>query len=191
MKDLSNLPSQPEEIKEAPEGTSESAPSIWSTITEEQKAVHINTLIVACVDNIYRNNPVLWIWAPQGSTQEVTKLWIESMTRQLGNTLDPNDPTTQLYFPDVQENDTVAIPSLYTKELKVGNDLLKFTRELADLAEVDINNIHAQIGLDVPSMKGLLLFWRIGMPAMLKRLEQQQQEKAGPKVSKGGILLPH
>ena len=202
MMDLSELPSQPDPISFTPTESTESSgeaqeapapqvvPAVWSTITEEQKAVHIQSLILSCVDNIYRNNPVLWLWVPVGSKEEITKTWIETMTRQLGGTIDPTSATTQLYFPNVKEDADVAVPSLYTQELKVGNDLLQFTRELASLAGVDINNVHAQVGLDIPSMKGLLLFWNIGMPAMLKKLQQQQEVAASPKVSKGGILLP-
>ena len=197
--DLSALPSQPEDLKFTPnaipaEPEEQPEPqvvaAVWDTITDEQKDVHLQSLIVACVDNIYRNNPVLWIWVPIGSKEEVTKIWVDRMTKQLGGSLDPTSATTQLYFPDVKEDPAVAVPSLYTQELKIGNDLLQFTRELASFAEVDINNIHTQVGLDIPSMKGLLLFWNIGMPAMLKKLQQLQETSAGPKVSKGGILLP-
>lgn len=193
MMDLSALPDQSKVQSlgadaPAPENPQ---PITWNTITAEQKAVHLQSLIVSCVDNIYRNNPVLWLWVPVGSKEEVTRDWITIMTRQLGGVIDPSKETVQLYFPDVKEEASVSVPMLHTQDVQVVNDLLKFTQELASLAEVDISAIHAQIGLDASSMKGLLLFWRIGMPAMMKRLEQQQQEKAGPKVSKGGILLSH
>jgi hypothetical protein len=199
--DVNELPEQPADTigmteaepaaaPQAPQGVV--VPAQWSSITEEQKNVHIQTLIVMCVDNIYRNNPALWIWSPQGAKDEIGRIWVERMTSQLNTQIDPNDPVTQLYFPDIKEDPNVQVPSLYTRDQKVGNDLLQFTRQLAALGEVDLNNIHEAIGLDIPSMKGLLLFWRIGMPAMLKKIDQQTSSTtpSGHKVSAGGIIIP-
>lgn len=179
------------------------APSVttlpsWGEFDDLEKATLISQEILRAGESIHAGNPIHALLVPEGTAEEVARLWSATMRRSLIDPAhaDPAHPKHAQYFPPLQEDARVQRPRLYTDDDRIEMETAQFFHDFAVYAGRDPGSLAAALGLSrdpqrAAVLKGLRLAWELIVPA-LQRLSAEQMEAARREAADPakGLLRP-